>query len=135
MKNVLQWEIPKWFTRIISIILLWYMIPLCTGIVEGFIRNELNAMHLTISLLSFPLLAWVFLGYNFTDIYSFYFGEIPELLGMTLLISAIILHLFAFIFFIFFCFSPRNVYWIFVSLYVFFASLRMCEILGGMLGV
>ena len=123
------------FFRIFQIFCIWYMIPLCTGIVEGFIKNELNAMLLTISLLSFPLLAWAFLGYNFTNIYSFYFGEIPELLGIVLLISAIILHLFAFIFSIFFCFSPRNVYWIFVSLYVFFASLRMCEILGGMLGV
>ena len=123
------------FFRIFQIFCIWYMIPLCTGIVEGFIKNELNAMLLTISLLSFPLLAWAFLGYNFTNIYSFYFGEIPEFLGIVLLISAIILHLFAFIFSIFFCFSPRNVYWIFVSLYVFFASLRMCEILGGMLGV
>ena len=123
------------FFRIFQIFCIWYMIPLCTGIVDGFIKNELNAMLLTISLLSFPLLAWAFLGYNFTNIYSFYFGEIPELLGIVLLISAIILHLFAFTFSIFFCFSPRNVYWIFVSLYVFFASLRMCEILGGMLGV
>ena len=123
------------FFRIFQIFCIWYMIPLCTGIVDGFIKNELNAMLLTISLLSFPLLAWAFLGYNFTNIYSFYFGEIPELLGIVLLISAIILHLFAFIFSIFFCFSPRNVYWIFVSLYVFFASLRMYEILGGMLGV
>lgn len=123
------------FFRIFQIFCIWYMIPLCTGIVDGFIKNELNAMLLTISLLSFPLLAWAFLGYNFTNIYSFYFGEIPELLGIVLLISAIIIHLFAFIFSIFFCFSPRNVYWIFVSLYVFFASLRMCEILGGMLGV
>lgn len=123
------------FFRIFQIFCIWYMIPLCTGIVDGFIKNELNAMLLTISLLSFPLLAWAFLGYNFTNIYSFYFGEIPELLGIVLLISAIILHLFAFIFSIFFCLSPRNVYWIFVSLYVFFASLRMCEILGGMLGV
>lgn len=123
------------FFRIFQIFCIWYMIPLCTGIVDGFIKNELNAMLLTISLLSFPLLAWAFLGYNFTNIYSFHFGEIPELLGIVLLISAIILHLFAFIFSIFFCFSPRNVYWIFVSLYVFFASLRMCEILGGMLGV
>lgn len=123
------------FFRIFQIFCIWYMIPLCTGIVDGFIKNELNAMLLTISLLSFPLLAWAFLGYNFTNLYSFYFGEIPELLGTVLLISAIILHLFAFIFSIFFCFSPRNVYWIFVSLYVFFASLRMCEILGGMLGV
>ena len=123
------------FFRIFQIFCIWYMIPLCTGIVEGFIKNELNAMLLTISLLSFPLLAWAFLGYNFTNIYSFYFGEIPELLGIGLLISAIILHLFAFIFSIFFCFSPRNVYWIFVNLYVFFASLRMCKILGGMLGV
>lgn len=123
------------FFRIFQIFCIWYMIPLCTGIVDGFIKNELNAMLLTISLLSFPLLAWAFLGYNFTNIYSFYFGEIPELLGTVLLISAIILHLFAFIFSIFFCFSPRNVYWIFVSLFVFFASLRMCEILSGMLGV
>lgn len=123
------------FFRIFQIFCIWYMIPLCTGIVDGFIKNELNAMLLTISLLSFPLLAWAFLGYNFTNIYSFHFGEIPELLGIVLLISAIILHLFAFIFSIFFCFSSRNVYWIFVSLYVFFASLRMCEILGGMLGV
>lgn len=123
------------FFRIFQIFCIWYMIPLCTGIVDGFIKNELNAMLLTIFLLSFPLLAWAFLGYNFTNIYSFHFGEIPELLGIVLLISAIILHLFAFIFSIFFCFSPRNVYWIFVSLYVFFASLRMCEIFGGMLGV
>ena len=123
------------FFRIFQIFCIRYMIPLCTGIVDGFIKNELNAMLLTISLLSFPLLAWAFLGYNFTNIYSFHFGEIPELLGIVLLISAIILHLFAFIFSIFFCFSSRNVYWIFVSLYVFFASLRMCEILGGMLGV
>ena len=56
MKNVLQWEIPKWFTRIISIILLWYMIPLCTGIVEGFIRNDMDGNALIIGVILFPFL-------------------------------------------------------------------------------
>ena len=135
MKNILQWEIPKWFTRIINIILLWYMIPLCTGIVEGLIRNDLNGTLLSLSFLFFPLLAWAFLGYNLASISSCCLGETPELLGMFWLIAAVVLHLCAFIFSILFCIKGGNIYWIMVSLFVFFASLRMCEILSGMLGV
>ena len=128
MKNVLQWEIPKWFTRIISIILLWYMIPLCTGIVEGFIRNDVNGYALLVGVILFPFLGILnFIGniIEFCHFSGFQNSSLGSLTATLLIIAAVLLYVGAVVLSLLYCIKPRNWYWIVTSIVLLLASIGL----------
>ena len=128
MKNVLQWEIPKWFTRIISIILLWYMIPLCTGIVEGFIRNDMDGNALIIGVILFPfsgILNFIANIIAFCHFLGFQNSFLWSLTAILLLIAAVPLYVGAIVLSLLYCIKPRNWYWIVTSIVLLLASIGL----------
>lgn len=128
MKSVLQWEIPKWFTRIISIILLWYMIPFCTGIVEGFIRNDVNGYALLVGVILFPFLGilnFITTIAAFCHFLGFQNSTLGSLTAILLLIAAVPLYIGAVVLSVLYCIKPCNWYWIVTSIVLLLASIGL----------